>query len=309
MLNGHPEVIPYFANNANNQLFFLLLCSNSHIDRAEHVATTIQQEIVVQSVDLPQSFSRQVSDSKFASFQTSLAKKYSFSATVHQNKLTLVSTRSSIADVSREFYTFVTEACSVTDVIHFKKGVWRLVYSTSMEKKWTDLVEDMKKKGVTIVSSSKPTAHKPFIKIKGEVHNLEFAKEEILEFQAAVKERQVTISRPGMGKYFLSNPQGQTMLKGIESEAHVCIEVEISNKNCGDHEPSMTAGQSFKNIGFGSTAEMKRVNVIVGDITEFDRADVIVNAANGQLVHGTGIAAAIVKKERSSNRRRFKKAY
>ncbi|XP_019855316.1 PREDICTED: uncharacterized protein LOC100631792 isoform X2 [Amphimedon queenslandica] len=296
MLKGHPEVIPYFSHSANNQLFFLLLCSNSHIDKAEHVVTTIQQEIVVQSIDLPQSFLRQISDSNFVSFQTNLAKKYSFSATVHQSKLTLVSTRSSIADVNREFHTFVTEACSVTDVINFKRGVWRLLHSTSMEKNWTDLLENMKKRGIMIVFSSKPTAQKPYIKIKGEVHNLEFAKEEIMEFQAAVKERQVTISRPGMGKYFLSNPQGQMMLKGIEYEANVCIEVEVSKENFEHDEPSMTASRSFKNIGFGTTPEMKRVNVIVGDITEFDRADVIVNAANGQLVHDAGIAASIVKR-------------
>ena len=295
MLKGHPEVIPYFSHSANNQLFFLLLCSNSYIDKAERVATTIQHEIEVQSNDLPQSFSRQVSNLKFVSFQTNLANKYSFSATVHQNKLTLVSTSSSIATVSREFHTFVTEACSVTDVIHFKKGVWRLLHSTSMEKRWTELVEKAKKKGVMIVSSSKPTAQKPYIKIKGEVHILESEKEKIIEFQAAVKERQVILSHPGMGKYFLSNPQGQTMLKGIESDYHVCIEVEVSKENFKD-EPFMTAGPSFRVVAFGTTPEMKRVNVIVGDITEFDRADVIVNAANGQLAHGAGISAAIVKR-------------
>ena len=296
MLKGHREIVPYFFHSTKNQLFFLLLCSNSYIDKAELLATTIQREIVVQSNDLPQSFSRQVPDSKFVSFQTDLANKYSFSATIHQNKLTLVGTHSSIVDLSREFHTFVTEACFVTDVIHFKRGVWRLLHSMSIEKKWTDLVKDMKKTGILIVSSSKPTAQKPYIKIKGELHILELAKEKIMEFQATVKERQVTISRPGMGKYFLSNPQGQTMLKGIEYEANVCIEVEVSEENFGDDEPSMTAGPSFKNIGFGTTAEMKRVNVIVGDITEFDRADVIVNAANGQLAHGAGIAAAIVKR-------------
>ena len=296
LLYGHPEVIPYFSYGANNQLFLYLLCSNSYIDKAEHVATTIQQEIVVKSIDLPQSFSRQVPDSKFASFQTNLANKYPFSATVHQNKLILVSICSSIAAVSREFHTFVTEACSVTDVIHFKRGVWRLLHSTSIEKKWTDLVENAKKRGVMIVSSSKPTASNPFIKIKGEVQMLEFLKEQIMEFQATVKEEQIALSRPGIIKYFLNDLKGQTILKGIESEFNICIEVDVSKGNSGDDEPSMTAGRSFKNVAFGTTAEMKRVNVIVGDITEFDRADVIVNAANDRLVHGAGIAAAILKK-------------
>lgn len=39
----------------------------------------------------------------------------------------------------------------------------------------------------------------------------------------------------------------------------------------------------------------KFLEVFLGDITK-DTSDVIVNAANGQLIHGAGVAAKIAKK-------------
>ena len=292
-VKSFPNVIRYFS--FDDQLFLFLLCPEEFASEAENVAMNIQQNITVQPIDLPLSFSRHVNDSKFASFQTKLSEKYPFSASIQQNKLVLVSTRNSIAHVSKEFQAFISELCSITDTISFKKGVWRLIHSTSMEKKWSDLQEEIKKKGVTIVSSSKPTARKPYITVKGEEHNVEYAKKEILELQAAVKERQITISRPGICQYFLSNVQGQTILRGIESEANVCIEVEVNKEDTGNFEQSVTPNSKFKKVGFGTTAEIKTVNVIVGDITEF-KADVIVNAANDRLAHASGIAGDISRK-------------
>ena len=287
------EVVPYFSFDINNQLVLLLLCSNNCIAKAENVAKIIQQEIVVQTNDLPRSFKTRVSDSQFAYFQANLATKHLFSAIVDQNNLILVSTSGSMSAVVDEFQTFISQECSTTDTINFKKGVWRLIHSTSMEKKWTNLKEDIEKKGVEVVPSLNSTAQ---IMIKGEVYNVEGAKERILEFQSAVKMREVTFSRPGICQYFLSNHQGQTILRGIESQANVCIEVEINKEGSGDSEHSITGGPILKSAGFGFTAEMKRVNLIVGDITEFNRADVIVNAANTQLQHAAGIAGAIAQK-------------
>ena len=292
-IKSSPNVIPYFS--FDDQLVLFLLCPEEFASEAENVAMNIQQDITVQPIDLPQSFSRRVNDSKFASFQTKLSEKYPFSASIQQNKLVLVSTRNSIADVSKEFQAFISELCSITDTVNFKKGVWRLIHSTSMEKKWSDLQEEIRKKGVTIVSSSKPAARKPCITVKGEEHNVEYAKKEILKLQAAVKERQITISRPGICQYFLSNVQGQTILRGIESEAKVCIEVEVNKEDTGNFEQSVTPNSKFKKVGFGTTAEIKTVNVIVGDITEF-KADVIVNAANDRLAHASGIAGDISRK-------------
>ena len=292
-IKSSPNVISYFS--FDDQLVLFLLCPEEFASEAESVAMNIQQDITVQPIDLPRSFSRRVSDSKFASFKTKLSEKYPFSASIQQNKLVLVSTRNSIADASKEFQAFISELCSITDTISFKKGVWRLIHSTSMEKKWSELQEEIKKKGITIVSSSKPTARKPYITVKGEEHNVEYAKKEILELQAAVKERQITISRPGICQYFLSNVQGQTILRGIESEANVCIEVEVNKEDTDNFEQSVTPNSKFKKVGFGTTAEIKTVNVIVGDITEF-KADVIVNAANDRLAHASGIAGDISRK-------------
>ena len=69
-------------------------------------------------------------------------------------------------------------------------------HATPMEKKWTDLSE-MRKNEVEIVSSSKVTARKPFLRIKGEIGNVEHVAEKIQELQHAVKEHQIQVSRPG----------------------------------------------------------------------------------------------------------------
>ena len=293
LVKSSPNVIPYFSSD--DQLVLFLLCPEEFASEAESVAMNIQQDITVQPIDLPQSFSRHVNNSKFASFQTKLSEKYPFSASIQQKKLVLVSTRNSIADVSMEFQAFISELCSITNTINFKKGVWRLIHSTSMEKKWSGLQEEMRKEGITIVSSSKPVARKPCVTVKGKKHNVEYAKKEILELQAAVKEQQIVISLPGICHFFLSNAQGQTILRGIESEANVCIEVEVNKEDTGNVEHSVTPNPRFKKAGFGTTTEIKTVNVIVGDITEF-KADVIVNAANDRLAHASGIAGAISRK-------------
>ena len=107
------NVISYFS--FDDQLVLFLLCPEEFASEAETIAMNIQQDITVEPIDLPQSFSRHVSNSKFASFQTKLSEKYPFSASIQQKKLVLVSTRNSIAAVSKEFQVFISELCSITD--------------------------------------------------------------------------------------------------------------------------------------------------------------------------------------------------
>ena len=289
------NVVPYFANK-ENQTYLLLLSRSEHAFQAETVAVKIQQEVCVKTDDLPQSFQSQVAESpKYAGFQDSLSKKHPYLATVHNNQIIIVSTSTSVGEVSQSFKSFIAEECSVTKDICLKRGVWRLFHATSMEKKWTDLVSEMRDNGVEIVSSSEPTAQKPFLRIKGEIVNVKHAAEKIQELQCAVKEHQIQMSRPGICQYFYNHPNGQMSLKGIETAAQVCIEMGVDDDDVDVSKHNIGTPQ-FTRIYFGTASGLKTIAIFVGDITEFNRAEVIVNAANEDLQHGGGVALAIAKK-------------
>ena len=287
------NVVPYFANKENQTCLLLL----SRSEQVETVAARIQQEVCVKTDNLPQSFQSRVAESpKYAAFQGGLSKKHSFLATVHRNQLIIASTSTSIGEVSQSFKSFIAEECSITKDIRLKRGVWRLFHATSMEKKWTDLVSGMRENGVNIVSSSKPTARKPFLRIKGEIINVEHAAEKIQELQCAVKERQMQISRPGICQYFHNDPNGQMVLKGIENEAQVSIEMGVDDDEADNVSKPSQGTPQFTRICFGTTSGLKTITIFVGDITKFNRAEVIVNAANEDLKHIGGVALAIAEK-------------
>ena len=193
------------------------------------------------------------------------------------------------------------EECSVTKDIYLKRGVWRLFHATSMEKKWRDLVSGMRDNGVEIVSSSKLTARKPFLRIKGEIVNVEHVAKKIQELQHAVKQRQIQMTHPGICQYFYNDPNGQRVFKGIENDAQVSIEMGVDGDKADNVSKPSHGTPQFTQICFGTTSGLKTIAIFVGDITEFNRAEVIVNAANEDLQHVGDVALAIANKRWSNN--------
>ncbi|XP_019851552.1 PREDICTED: poly [ADP-ribose] polymerase 14-like [Amphimedon queenslandica] len=177
---------------------------------------------------------------------------------------------------------FINEACSVSETINFSKGVWRL-FHTELKVEWSEVKRSLETKGIDIVSS-KPDTSKPYVVIRGETRAVQEAKEDILSHQVSVESKKIILSQAGVYSYFLSN--NALILKGIENAAGVCIEVEVKGMS-----PNV-----FKEVFTGVTKEMMSVCVVVGDLTEFNQAEVIVNAANEELKHKGGIAAAIARK-------------
>ena len=64
----------------------------------------------------------------------------------------------------------------------------------------------------------------------------------------------------------------------LENDAKVCIEMEVNENEQSNSAVSVIKDQQFTRVCFGTTPELKTINVYVGDITEFNKADVIVNA-------------------------------
>lgn len=125
---------------------------------------------------------------------------------------------------------------------------------------------------------------------------VEAAEQDIKRLTSVVCQKSMPIERPGIAKFF-KDSQGQTILLGIETKAGVCIEVGTGKEEQDfDQVSSCKAHIKFIKVCSGSTLELKTVNVYIGDITAFNRAEVIVNAANEQLQNYAGIAQAIVKK-------------
>ena len=287
-LIGCANVFPYFSTDSLS-----LLCSHDNAQYAQTAALKISSEIVEKEIEFPPFFFTNVADSpKFVDFKQKMRKTYAYACKVEEVKLKLVCRREILAKLLQLFEKFVAEECSVTERILLRKCVWQLFNSPAMEEKWSKLKEEMKMSEIDIVTSSKSGAAKPFLKIKGERDLVEKMKEKILELQKSVKEEQITISRPGMVHYFCKDPAGQTVLKGVENEAKVCIELEVK-KDEMEIETASRNTSSFKKICSTNTNKGVTINVYVGDITKFTKAEVIVNAANEDLVHGAGVAGAI----------------
>ena len=283
-LMTNAKVVLYFSTDgANHYLHLLHQCELA--SQAEALAVNIEQAVATESHEIPWSFHNQVDAEKYLQFKFRLVEKYAaFTSVINGNELTVVCTSNDMKNVIRELTSFITEACTCFETINFKSGEWRL-FQTALKVEWNEATKEIEKKGIDIVTLSKSDAAKPYIHIKGEAEAVQSAKEKMISLQKSVKSKKIKFPHVGICPYFLSDPNGKYILKGVENTAGVCIEVEVEGMS----------SNVFKEVFTGVTNEMT-VCVVVGDITEFNKAEVIVNAANEELKHRGGVAAAIARK-------------
>lgn len=286
-------IVPYMGPSSTG---LVLLCTPSAEEKVGAVVSSIKQQVKLQQEKLPQSCSPQlVESSKFMALHQSLLQQYNFSLSVstENGQLVVASDHTHAQAVSQELLQFIIEECSVTKDVSIKRGVWRLLHTTAMERKWSALIDRLKKENVAIVQPSSTNDEKPFIQIKGEHHFLQGAIEQIKNLEGSVVEKRMEVGRPGICQYFMSDTKGKMMLSGVERAAGVCIEMSTMD----DEQTSSSSGQSiqFQRICC-ATINQTTVNVYIGDITQFNKAEVIVNAANEDLKHVGGVASAIATK-------------
>ena len=184
---------------------------------------------------------------------------------------------------------------SIMRKVTLKRRFWQLLsFDTTMNSKWMESLTTISEKGLQIVRQPKPSSKKPSLLLKGEPHLIEEAEESIKELQSSVCQKSLPLVRPGIAKFF-RHSQNQKMLYEIQAQAKVCIEIGIEEQDA--HEKKyLPQSSKFVKVCSGATHQLKTVNVYLGDITEFNRAEVIVTAANERLQHVGGVALAIAQK-------------
>ena len=288
------EVVPFFEKGSTGEIESLvLLYSPQHSLSAENVVSSIRDRIKMDAHPLPSSFKNKVVHSPDFLAQVQQMKNiHKYTYEIRDRQLVVAGLDNSASEVSQVLIHFIKEGCAVTRTVHMKRGVWRLL-NTAMHLKWNECSASIRRKGVEIVNSSKQSSKKPYIIFKGEPDLISEVDQEFSILQSSICQKRLPIGRPGIAKFFNDS---HTLLFGIECKAKVCIEVSTGREEQNTEIPISHLPSKFVKVCSGSTRELKTVNVYIGDITMFNRAEVIVNAANEDLKHIGGVALAIAKK-------------
>ena len=121
---------------------------------------------------------------------------------------------------------------------------------------------------------------------EGPKDNLPGTVREVKELLSRIKEDKMTFKKPGAAKY-LTGDKGQEFLQ----QTGLATECFITTSDDGKMSSTHSVGRVLAEVKLGPDQQLL---IVQGDITQWE-VDGIVNAANGQLNHGGGVAAAIVK--------------
>ena len=190
---------------------------------------------------------------------------------------------------------FFSDECYGKERIPLKSGQWKyLSHHAIME--FSKLMSKAENKHVGF-QQPKEDDKNPTIVLEGDPDAIRQISAELQALIATIctNNPPLVVSRPGTVRYLVSE-DGQTMISGIETRERSCIQLTVEAQS-NSVEVTKAAGAVTKSNEKckATTEEGKVITLVMGDITECT-VDVIVNAANDQLIHGDGVAGAILRK-------------
>jgi len=204
---------------------------------------------------------------------------------------------SGIAEDVNECFGRVKHFLDVNTILHesliLDEGTTRFLL-----EKWGSKLDGIKRDLATCCLDVKATSDFEGIEVSGTAEGLQKCLPKLKELVNAVQQDSVPIEKPGMKKFILQG-KGPESLRAIE-DSNQCV---ILTRERNHHDtPFVEANPGNSDLGQSTTKFMcsyltnegKKVSVLKGDITKHC-VDAIVNAANSQLQHVGGLAAAIVR--------------
>ena len=289
----------HFKQGPQNQLVLNFLCDPANAKAARDIVKALQAATKEQVHQLPRSFTSlsQADSGEYYQLCQSLEIKQHVQIVTSEANLqvSIGGFSSGVAFASQTLQQFIKDKCTVVKPVEVEKGMWRL-FCGLMQSKWDLIVSHCKQRQVELNVRDTPGTD-PVILLKGDPELVEEIYQEIITLKTTVATKPILLSRPGTCRYFKEDEKAKTLLSGIEKDHKVCIEVDEVDKVESDSEEFTQVSDSsqFTKVCVARTKEFKQITIYKGDITEYN-ADVLVNAANGELQHVGGVAKAIADK-------------
>ena len=281
----------------SSPLKLAFLCEPSCLGSAKGIVKHLKKVTSDQEVPLSESF--QLVQKELVDFED-------FCDTIQRNKdllilfgdkvIEIAGFRDDVALCAKSLVDYIEENTKLQRNVHIKESLWRL-FSAHMREKWDQIVSRARE--LKIEFTQHFDVDHPHCTLFGDIVNVNTIADSINCLKSSVHKKVVEIDRPGTCELFRSS-KGEVYLRGIESQEKVAIEVcvgELEETSDDESSPDQHASAIPSICDTKCTALINhiRVNVCLGDITEFE-ADVIVNAANDWLSHDGGVARAIADK-------------
>ena len=287
--------VTYYIDQTNKP--FILGTSKRAVDA---LVCKIQNNLCYMSIPFTEAFQKSLLGSAWRDFSNNLKEGQLVQISYAKNKIELMGD-SQICELARKAIQYFIEHDDVA-VRKFPLhcGQWSLI-KLHLNKEWCKLEHKFHKDGRVQLTLPDIYDKNPSITIKADVQVFTVVEEEIKRFLSVIVSSSLPImeKRLGVINYFYSEA-GKSAVKQIEIDELSCVHIsQLEDDNAalvskdGVITHNTSSGLRCNKMCTGLTRNVK-VNLYHGDITAL-HVDVMVNAANLQLQHTSGVAEAIAK--------------
>lgn len=211
----------------------------------------------------------------------------------NNNELALAGRKEDISAAERRITRFFEENTIVSEVVEIAQGCRRFL--AKYREQDLRQIQDQLNELSTVIKGI-AGGHDEDVIVSGTADGVKMGVNMIKDLASAVESQKVPVDKPGMRKA-LDRSKGKKMLGLIENENKCIIEYFNSDKDASlenTMEEEKEESKKTKQCEYSFlTPGGKKISVFKDDICNRN-VDVIVNAANTQLQHSTGVAKAIV---------------
>ena len=287
--NSIRAVLIYDQSQSSNKITVVGEDSSSAKDAEMLLQDTVQEK----SLHLTRENVALLQGSLWKDFQSSIASNIMVQVTadVSHSTIWVCGITKSVNECFGKITDFFERNTILCKVISAERGGIRFVSEV-----WKTKLEEIKRELSKFSIDIKVNPNREGVEVSGTTEGLKRCLPKVRELLDAIQKRFVEIDKPGMKKFF-KNEKGQSMLKAT-GEKNRCIILPKEYQEVENEANELEEEEDFRSSQELScsyvTKEGKKISVFKGDITK-ENVDVIVNAANNDLKHIGGLAAAILR--------------